>query len=83
MSDMRLRWQTCVLLMCIHLDTNLGFIGLNCQQKKRNHLYSAQQTQKKEKVAIMQSAGGAAPPGAGFLLDGSPGASSHRLSAHM
>lgn len=77
MSNMRLLWlvqadlRAIYVALCEFIWTNLGFIGLNSQQKKKIivHLYSAQQTQKKENVEIMQYASGAAPPGAGFLLD--------------
>lgn len=75
MSNMRLLWlvqsdqrETDVVL-CAFIWRNLGFIGLDSQQKKIIivHLYSVQ-TQEKGNVEIMQYASGAAPPGAGFLL---------------
>lgn len=77
MSNMRLLWllqadlRAIYVALCAFIWTNLGFIGLNSQQEKKIivHLYSTQQTQKKENVEIMQYASGAAPPRPGFLLD--------------
>lgn len=56
--------------MCIRLEKfRIYWTQFPAGKKKIVHLYSAQQTQKKEKVEIMQYASGAAPSGPGFLLD--------------